>query len=1267
MGEIIELKPYSRALYDVQEAEADGDCFYHAFIQKARDLKADIPETPKALRKALLQLPHLDADTTVRLRNREWAEDEEIQATAILTGICIFVWSTAQRLWFYHFPSEDNARWSIADCESAVYIINVGDSEADEDDLQGSSFLLSEHKPGMHYDSLVPKVPLAKLILGNALEESPKEDSTPEIESSEEEDDAELEIFEDDLISLIEDDDDEDSYDEDQVAVIEGYHALSVPQKFAQVKKRLREYEDEMNFSRKYTKQLALLSLREDMDIDRLRSTPDYALTLDESPYDKEAFALTNNQRFLKRFLSPDSMNRGVLLFHGVGVGKTCSAVQIATNFSTFYTNRALVILPSSLEDNFRKELFNIQRVDFERRSYDSCYGKRYLDRIPEWHMMSPVELNKLVQSMITEQFEFVGFLRLVNIVMKIHIDSNMRHKDRDLAKNEVATQIHQLFSNRVIVIDEVHNIRMGSESGRDAKTQKQFPQAFKKILKYATGVRLALLSATPMFNDVEEINWLMEILFKCDNLAYDIEPVSFNTKDLLTKDSKNTLKFFARNYVSFMRGQDPNTFPARLENAGSNVLAQHPRKDIGGVRDIEPIRSFLLTESVMRSHQKRSYTELVNRDRYGKHIKQLEQISNIVYPTSDASPNSKHGFEAFKAMFEQKLNGKKQVTLEYKEGVPKLTGAALSSHACKIATILDHIKRAEGIVMVFSFYIYSGLLPMAIALEHAGYSKHGGSLLKDSDKGASKGSYIILTAKEGFSPDNSLQLRELNSPENMRGDRIKVVLVGQVGSEGLDLQCVREVHIMEPWYHMNKIEQIVGRAVRFRSHDRLPEEQRNVTIYRHVSTSGKRLVETLDYKNYRVSEAKMRRVQQVEEILSKYAVDCPLNLVENNRRRLPDRKIVDSQGKPRDPKEVAPPLDIRCATRAEKARDTERLSSAVTADLIALAKQIVSYIQNSEAVYLSFRDRPGVPSLLRVPEFRDRDALLKGSMNWIVRTRASIVINDTRGRMLEIQGAYVYQPERVHDLKIPMRTRTVAPEERVRNFVISPPSDEGVASEEPMDSLPYQDVIRTLELNVRNKTRELLDILGEDVKSQVVVDMMVDRLSSDELRAIMSELGGKLSSEVRESLETSGMLLKKHPEVYFDHHHGFLRSLKGRKAGLMENDRVMKDFVKVLQKRGDAIGFVSTSKGKTNFKMTNPEKKNKQVGSICVATSTIKKSHLITFIGTQLGSEKLRSYEKLGKASLCSVYEYALRLTNPKEKHFLRPAIFEILSSEKN
>ena len=51
-------------------------------------------------------------------------------------------------------------------------------------------------------------------------------------------------------------------------------------------------------------------------------------------------------------------------------------------------------------------------------------------------------------------------------------------------------------------------------------------------------------------------------------------------------------------------------------------------------------------------------------------------------------------------------------------------------------------------------------------------------------------------------------------------------------GAEGLDFKFIRQVHILEPWYNMNRIEQIIGRAVRTCSHKDLPFIERNVQIY---------------------------------------------------------------------------------------------------------------------------------------------------------------------------------------------------------------------------------------------------------------------------------------------------------------------------------------------------------------------------------------------------------------------------------------------------
>ena len=52
------------------------------------------------------------------------------------------------------------------------------------------------------------------------------------------------------------------------------------------------------------------------------------------------SFNLTNNQQFLKNFINDKTPYNGVLVFHGVGVGKTCSAVNISSSFRESYYNK---------------------------------------------------------------------------------------------------------------------------------------------------------------------------------------------------------------------------------------------------------------------------------------------------------------------------------------------------------------------------------------------------------------------------------------------------------------------------------------------------------------------------------------------------------------------------------------------------------------------------------------------------------------------------------------------------------------------------------------------------------------------------------------------------------------------------------------------------------------------------------------------------------------------------------------------------------------
>lgn len=78
-------------------------------------------------------------------------------------------------------------------------------------------------------------------------------------------------------------------------------------------------------------------------------------------------------------------------------------------------------------------------------------------------------------------------------------------------------------------------------------------------------------------------------------------------------------------------------------------------------------------------------------------------------------------------------------------------------------------------------------------------------------------------------------QLREISN-NNHYGDIIKVFMITASGSEGIDLKNTRFVHIVEPYWNMVRIEQVIGRARRICSHQDLPEEMRTVQVYLYLS-----------------------------------------------------------------------------------------------------------------------------------------------------------------------------------------------------------------------------------------------------------------------------------------------------------------------------------------------------------------------------------------------------------------------------------------------
>ena len=102
------------------------------------------------------------------------------------------------------------------------------------------------------------------------------------------------------------------------------------------------------------------------------------------------------------------------------------------------------------------------------------------------------------------------------------------------------------------------------------------------------------------------------------------------------------------------------------------------------------------------------------------------------------------------------------------------------------------------------------------------------------------------------------------------------------MAGEGLDFKNIRDIHILEPWHNLSRLDQAIGRAIRNCSHIELPLEERNVNVYLYASSlpigvenSQK---ETIDEYMYRKAENKDLVIKKIENILHKNSIDCILN-----------------------------------------------------------------------------------------------------------------------------------------------------------------------------------------------------------------------------------------------------------------------------------------------------------------------------------------------------------------------------------------------------
>ena len=612
--------------------------------------------------------------------------------------------------------------------------------------------------------------------------------------------------------------------------------------------------------------------------------------------------SLEPHQKFLRNYMSINTQYDSLLIFHEMGVGKTCAAISIC---ETFKGKKFILVKNDSIATNFKNEL----KSKF-------CTGDKYINDAErdEWRSLRGKNEKKNFNAMLSsrirnEGYSFMTYSMLVSNAKKMNL------KDPAVT---IPKKSELNLNDTLIVVDECHNL-----FGNDAYT------TLRRILDRSYNYKIVLLSATPVFDNLTELPELLNLLDKSNHLPVRKTLLSsqpnFLEKKLPFGSSRNTSKtsvqedavFSLTDYgkemtlkaihgrISYLKS-NPSSFPKRIEmgkpispNKGSIVVVDCPMSDYqfsvylkAEERDRNPPKDE--KRSVALKHSSDAATIAYPGEVYGK-----RGFQAVIRSGSDKGPTTtkKSGggaglaaklglgtsIKASSGEVVQIKKGKNARNLYLKDEFKDIfSGSNLKNFSSKIFKIVENIKNNKGTCFVYSQFVTdAGISAVAAALVANGFEEYTGSTFERENR------FAILDGNTDVKEREVIR-QLFSSPENKDGKIIKVIMGTAVISEGITFKNVRNVHLLEPSWNMSRMEQIIGRAVRNKSHDDLPPSERKVQIFKYMSTRPQgrytdlNAMPTVDEKKYAIAEQKDRNIKEVEYLFKTNAFDCALNRSRN-------------------------------------------------------------------------------------------------------------------------------------------------------------------------------------------------------------------------------------------------------------------------------------------------------------------------------------------------------------------------------------------------
>lgn len=293
-------------------------------------------------------------------------------------------------------------------------------------------------------------------------------------------------------------------------------------------------------------------------------------------------FELMSHQKIVRDYISNFTPYRGLLLYHGLGSGKTCSSIAIAEGMKT--SKKIIVMTPASLRMNYIEEL---------KKCGDDLYKKNQY-----WEFVSMDEIDKqeidALSNVLSISVEFIKKqkgLWLINVKKPPNFDTlnSFEKTTLDQQLNEMirykytfynyngmrTSNLNEMtrnntinpFDNSVIIIDEAHNFI--SRIVNKLQNKSSLSVRLYEYLMNSSNSKIILLTGTPIINKPNEIAITYNIL------RGKIKTWTFNLK--IEDKSRINKSFFEKIFTSKTLGGNILDYMEYKSSGPSLIVTRNP------------------------------------------------------------------------------------------------------------------------------------------------------------------------------------------------------------------------------------------------------------------------------------------------------------------------------------------------------------------------------------------------------------------------------------------------------------------------------------------------------------------------------------------------------------------------------------------------------------------------------------------------------------------------------------------------------------------